>query len=135
MGVETEGNEVSTGFLDSDKTVAVRCWLEAIAATGLDDKVLADEARVSRGYFSKISNGGQGDLLGLVYRVGRKRPELRLDFLCRLAEAEGADPVAIAAQHLAAAALRFLTLRARLPERIGRGVKTELLNRDEAASA
>jgi AraC-like DNA-binding protein len=125
--LETEGNEVATGFQSDGKTAAVCCWLKAVERSGISDKVLAADARMSRGHFSKVSNGVQGDLLSLVYRVGRKHPELRLDFFCRLAEAEGADPIVMAAQQLAAAALRFLTLRSRtLPTRADRVAKAGL---------
>ena len=124
--VESEGNEVSSGFQD-DKSVAVRCWRDAIDRSGIDDNVLAKDARVSASYFSKVSSGEQGDLLGLAYRVGRKHPEIRLDFLLTLAEEEGADPLVVAAQQLASAALRFLTIRSRtLPARADRVAKASL---------
>lgn len=106
--VETEGNKVSTSFHLPQKTTAIRCWEAAVGAARLDDKVLAADARVSRGHYSKIASGSQGDLLGLIYRIGAKRPSLLKDFIVRLAEAEAVDPRAAAAEQLALAALRYL---------------------------
>lgn len=116
--LETEANEVATGF-QADKADAVRCWQQAVDASGLDDKVLAADARMSKGYYSKVASGEQGDLLGLVYRLGEKHPDLRHDFFCRLAELEMADPLDRAAEQLVRASVRFLRLRGeRLPLRM-----------------
>jgi hypothetical protein len=106
---ETDRAEVASGFQHVEKRVALRIWYEVTAA--IDDKVLADDCGVSRSYYSKVASGAQGDLLDLVYRVGKKRPELRREFFVRLAEHEGVDPVSAAAEQMVVAALRFLRLR------------------------
>jgi hypothetical protein len=104
-----EGASVANDFQEKD--VAVRCWTATLAHAGVDDKVLADECGMSRGYFSKISSGQQGDLLNLIYLVGRRRPELRREFVARLAEQEDTDLLTQAAEQLTSAAIRFLRLR------------------------
>lgn len=109
--LSTEGNEVSSGFQVADKDVAVRIWRDVVEHSGVDDKVLALECGISRSYFSKISSGEQGCLLALVYSVGQQRPELRREFLARLAEHDGLDLEAVAAEQLAVSALRYLRLR------------------------
>jgi hypothetical protein len=106
---ELDGATVAGSFQDVDKRVAVRIWYDVTAA--IDDKELAYDCGLSRSYYSKIASGEQGDLLGLVYRVGKKRPELRREFFVRLAEHEGVDPVSAAAEQMVVAALRFLRLR------------------------
>lgn len=88
--LETTRNAVGTDCQGKD--VAVRCWREAVAASGLADKELAADAGLTAPHYSKIANGAQGDLLGLAYRVGRVYPQLRSDFIARLAEAEAVDP-------------------------------------------
>lgn len=110
MDLETEGNEVSTSF-QRDKDRAVRCWQETVTASGLDDKVLASEVGMTKGYYSKVANGEQGDLLGLVYRLPKERAAMRADFFARLAEVERIDVVTLAAETLVAAAIRFLKVR------------------------
>ena len=116
----TEGNELSTSF-HAGKASAVRCWREAVDASGLDDKVLAADAGMSAGYYSKVASGEQGDLLGLVYRLGAQHPELRRDFICRLAEFEMADPFLRAVQDLHKATMRVMVLSGeRVPMRMAR---------------
>lgn len=107
--VETEGNPDASECHDKD--IPVRCWTETLDHGGVADKVLADECGMSRGYFSKVSSGQQGDLLNLIYLVGRKRPELRREFIARLAEREDTDLLTQATEQLATAAIRFLRLR------------------------
>lgn len=105
-----EGNAVSIDFRPDDKAAAVRCWQQTLARSGVDDRVLAAELGMSSGHFSKISTGVQGDLLGLIFRVGARRPELRRDFVARLAEREHVDPKVVAAEDLVITAMRFLKL-------------------------
>jgi hypothetical protein len=109
----TEGNEVANTFHRDDKDAAVEIWRDVVEHAGVDDGILAKECQVSAGYFSKVASGAQGCLLALVYRVGRKRPELRREFLARLAEREGLDLADIAAEQLAITAIRFLRARRR----------------------
>lgn len=109
LDVETEGNP--DGIDCQEKDVAVRCWTETLDHGGVADKVLASECGMSRGYFSKISSGQQGDLLALIYLVGRKRPDLRREFIARLAECEDTDLLTQATEQLTVAAIRFLRLR------------------------
>lgn len=119
--VATEGNKVSTGFHLGHKATAVRCWRDAVDAAGIDDKVLAADAHMSRGHYSKIATGQQGDLLGLVDKLGEHHPALREDFFARLTEAENIDPVQSAAEQLVLAATRFLRLSASsIPKRMAR---------------
>ena len=110
-----EGNPVSTGF-QHDKVVAVRCWQEVLQlarAAGVDDEMLAAEAGMSAGYFSKVSSGQQGDLLGLSYRLRVKRPELHRAFISRLAAHEAvANPLIVAVDEMMSAAQRVLVLAA-----------------------
>lgn len=109
--VEIEGEEVATGFHVDDNAVPVRCWKQVTDTSGVADKVLADECEMSRGHYSKVASGAQGDLLGLVYRVGKRRPGMRRAFIALLAEHEGVDPVTAAAEHLLEATVRFLRVR------------------------
>jgi hypothetical protein len=119
--VATEGNKVSTSFHLSHKATAVRCWQDAVDATGLDDKVLAVDARMTPSHYSKVATGQQGDLLGLVDKLGEIHPALRADFFARLTEAQGIDPVQSAAEQLVLAATRFLRLSAAgTPKRMAR---------------
>ena len=109
----TERNEVSSAF-QIDRDVAIRCWREVLQFGGVAHNVLAAELGMSESYFSRVSAGEQGDLLGLIYRIGERRPELRRAFVCRLHEREMADPVTVAAGDLVSAAVRFLQLRGSL---------------------
>lgn len=111
---EIEGNEVSTSFQVADKRVAIVCWQQAVDAAGVDDKVLADDCGISRGYYSKVASGQQGDLLDLAYRLPVKHAAIRADWFRRMSESEQIDPVEHAAEQVAAAAIRFLRLRARV---------------------
>lgn len=106
--VETEGNSVATSCQHDDNTVAVRCWQEV--TKGVADKVLAAECAMSRGHYSKVASGMQGDLIGLVFRVGRRRPAMRKAFIALLAEHEGVDPLTAAVEQLVLASVRVLRL-------------------------
>lgn len=123
----TEGNIVSNGFQKDD---AVRCWQASIAA--VDDKVLAAECGMSRGYFSKVSSGQQGDLFDLAARLPAHRASIRADFFGRLAELERVNPLDLAAEQLTAAATRWLRLRSEFPLRMA---KADLGDRREKQSA
>lgn len=101
----TEGNRVSIGF---QKEAAVRCWRQTVEHCGFQEQELADAAGVSKGYFSKVSSGQQGDLLGLIFQVGEKLPAVRRDFVSRLAEQEQIDLVSHAAEQAALAAIRLI---------------------------
>lgn len=90
------------------KSVAVECLAAAIDGSQVPRKVLASKCGMSEGNFSKIARAEQGDLFGLVYLLPSP---IRKDFVRRLAEVEGADPIELAAEQLTAAALRFLRLR------------------------
>lgn len=130
--VATEGNKVSTSFHLGHKATAVRCWQAAVDATGIDDKVLAADARMTPSHFSKVATGQQGDLLGLVDKLGEKHPTLRDDFFARLTEAQSIDPVQSAAEQLVLAATRFLRLSASASQK--RMATATLAIRDQAVN-
>lgn len=108
---ETEGEQVPSTRQEDVKAVAVKCWREIVDHSGVDDKVLAIDIGMTPKYYSKIAAGEQGCLLNLIYLVGRKRPELRREFIARLAEREDVDLLTQATEQLATAAIRFLRLR------------------------
>jgi len=130
LDVETEGNGSDVRFHVS-KVDAVRCLQAAIesflAARGLSrDQLAEDICGMSKGYFSKVSNGEQGDFFGLVY--GKLPGEIRQDFIERLAELESLDPFALAVEQLMVAAVRMIRLgRTRqLPARAARMAQAAL---------
>lgn len=84
--VETEGIEVPKSFQGREQ--AIQCWRAVVDKSGHQDKVLAAAARMTPSYFSKVSSGQQGCLLGMVYSIGEKFPELRRAFFARLHELE-----------------------------------------------
>jgi hypothetical protein len=88
--------------------VQFHIWAELTA--GIDHKVLADELGVSRGYYSKVARGEQGDLLELLFRLPPHRAPLRASFFVRLAEAEACDPIVSAWEDAERAVSRFLRL-------------------------
>lgn len=108
-GLATEGNVVSTSF--HEREAVLRCWREVVETCGIQEQLLADAAGMSKGYFSKVSSGQQGDLLGMILLVGRTYPDLRRAFIAGIAEIEGADPLTQAAEQLAKAAMRFVRLQ------------------------
>lgn len=95
-----------------DRANAIGCWRQVMDRCGLQEKVLADAAGMSASHFSKVSNGLQGDLLGLVIQIGRTYPAVRRAFILALAELEGADPLVHAAEQAAHACMRFMRLMA-----------------------
>ncbi len=110
-----EGKTVSSVRKDD----AVRLWQEIVRTSGIKESVLADavpsaspKQSMSPGYFSKVSSGQQGDLLGLVLALGETYPDLRRDFLLGLADLEEADARMRAAQQLTQAAMDFLLVHA-----------------------
>ncbi len=109
--LETEGNGSDSRFQGATKDDAVRCLQAAIesflAGRSLSREQLAEDVcGVSTSYFSKLTNGQQGDLFGFVYE---KLPsEIRQDFIERLAELERLDPFALALEQLLVAAFRFI---------------------------
>lgn len=115
--LETEGNGSATSFQNAvSKADAVRCLAAAIesftAARNLSrDQLAEDICGMSKGYFSKVINGEQGDFFGLVY--GKLPGDIRQDFIERLAELERLDPFALALEQLMVAAFRVI--------RVGRG--------------
>lgn len=114
--VETEGGRVASS---RQRDQAIKLWRETADGSGLQDKVLADAAGMTPKHYSKVAAGHQGDLLGMVMLIGETYPKLRRAFINGLAELENADPLAQAAEHLAAAAMRFVRLQAeRLPLRM-----------------
>lgn len=116
--VETEGESVASS---RHRERAIKLWREVSDSSGLQDKVLADAASMTPKHYSKVAAGHQGDLLGMVMLVGETYPKLRRAFITGLAEIENADPLAQAAELLAAAAMRFLRLQGeRLPLRMAR---------------
>lgn len=128
VDLETEGNEVSTSF---HRDTAVRCFREALDASGVDDKVLADECGMSRGYFSKRASGQQGSLFDLAYQLPARRASIRADFFSRLAEQENLDPVTQAAEQAVMAALRLIRVCQRGSSRMAKAglrvnLKTEI---------
>lgn len=119
---ETEGNELATSFhderpLESDgKSVSRRCLVEAVDAyvganNNVSRKVLADEVGQTEQQFSKSLSGIKGGDFNEV--IDNIRPEIRLDYARRLADAERDGGLqALAAEALAHAAIHFLsTLR------------------------
>lgn len=122
--VERDGKWPADAF--HDRAAAVRLWTDILDTCKVKRSVLAAELDMSEGYFSKVSAGVQGDLLGLVYQVGRKYPKLRRAFINGLAEIENADPLAHAAELLAVAAMRFLRLQGEhVPLRMARASMSE----------
>ena len=123
--VSERGNEVATSF-QRDKAFAVRCWQDAVAASGLDDKAIAAECGMSRGYYSKVASGQQGDLIELAYRLPGRLAFIRADFFDRLAQSEQHDPLGHATEQMAVAAIRFLRAAraaSQLPRRASRMAK------------
>lgn len=116
--VATEGNKVATSF--QGKAAMVKCWQDLVDESGLQDKVLAAAAGCSKGQYSKVASGQQGDLLGLICAVGEKHPHLKREFFARCAELECIDPLAWAAEQIAKASLRFLRLRGEVPRRMAK---------------
>lgn len=109
--METIGNGSDSRFQSVTKADAVRCLQAAIesflAARGMSRQQLAEDiCGVSAGYFSKITNGDQGDFFGFVY--GKVPGEIRQDFIERLAELERLDPFALALEQLMVAAFRVI---------------------------
>jgi hypothetical protein len=90
------------------KADAVQIWAEV--TRHIDDKVLAAEVSMSRGYYSRVANGQQGDLLDLAYRLPAKHAGIRAAFFARLAEAEARDPFGVAVEELVIVALRVLRM-------------------------
>ncbi len=97
-----------------ERLVHVAIWREIVDRSGVKEQAMADALGMSFGYFSKISNGKQGDLLGLVLELGGHLEfrEMRREFIQRLAEQESLDLVTQAAEKLAAAAMQFLRVSA-----------------------
>jgi hypothetical protein len=98
----------------------LKCWRDLVDTCGHQEKVLADAAGMTASYFSKVSSGQQGDLLGMVLRVGMTFPALSRAFIAGLQEIEGTDPVVLAAEQLANAAVRFLKLQSEVQIRMVR---------------
>lgn len=118
----TEGNKVSSSF--QGKAAIVKCWNTVTEESGLQDKELAGAAGCSKGQYSKVASGQQGDLLGLICSVAEKYPELKREFIARIAEQELIDPLALAAEQIAKASLRFLRLRGEGPRRMAKAHHT-----------
>lgn len=121
--VETIGNGSASGFHGTTKADAVRCLQAAIesflAARSMSrDQLAEDICGMSAGYFSKVSNGEQGDFFGLVY--GKLPGEIRQDFVERLAELERLDPFALALEQLMVAAFRVIRTGRTMPARASR---------------
>jgi hypothetical protein len=107
--VATEGNGVATSFqVDADTRRHARFWTDVVEGAHLQDKDLADLLGWSKGYYSKVASGQQGDLLGMVFQVGLQRPDLRRAFIAKLSDFEQLDPVAVAAEQAAIAAIRLV---------------------------
>lgn len=105
------------------KVQAIRCFLAALesfmAAHNLTRAEIAETCcGVSESYFSKLANGQQGDLFALAFLVPA---DIRIDFFERLAALEQADPQRRAAELLALACIRYLSLATqsdRVPEAV-----------------
>lgn len=120
--VETVGNGSDSRFQHVTKADAVRCLQAAVesflVARGKSRQWLAEDVcGVSTSYFSKVTNGEQGDFFGFLY--GKLPGEIRQDFIERLAELERLDPFALAIEQLMVAAFRVIRAgrKHRLPER------------------
>lgn len=127
--VETIGNGSDTRFQSVTKADAVRCVQAAIesflAARGMSRTQLAEDiCGVSTSYFSKITNGEQGDFFGFIY--DKVPGEIRQDFIERLAGLERLDPFALALEQLMVAAIRMIRVsRPTLPARASRMARSE----------
>jgi hypothetical protein len=139
MPLETIGNGLDSRFHSVTKADAVRCVQAAIesflAARGMSRSQLAEDlCGVSTSYFSKITNGEQGDFFGFIYD---KLPgEIRQDFIERLAELERLDPFALALEQLMVAAIRMIRVsRPTLPARASRMAHAERQSGAERKSA
>lgn len=130
--VATEGNTVASGFqVDADARRHARFWADVIDAAHLQDKDVSDLLGWSKGYYSKVASGQQGDLLGMVFQVGQQRPDLRRAFIAKLSDFEQLDPIAVAAEQAAIAAIRLV--RACRASRMAKA-GTRLVSDVEAAS-
>jgi len=101
----------------------VRCLQAAIesflAARSMSRSQLAEDiCGVSTSYFSKITNGDQGDFFAFVY--DKLPSEIRQDFIERLAELERLDPFALALEQLMVAAFRVIRTGRTMPARASR---------------
>lgn len=127
--VETVGNGSATGFHSATKADAVRCLQAAIesflVARHKSREWLAEDiCGMSTGYFSKVTNGEQGDFFGLVY--GKLPGEIRQDFIERLAELERLDPFALALEQLMVAAFRVIRTGRTMPVRANRMARASM---------
>lgn len=103
--VESHGNSLSC-----------TCLTEAVDASGVIRKVLAEEVGQSESQFSKSLSGMKGGDFNQV--VDNIRSDIRLDYARRLAEAEREGGLEdLAAEALAIAAIRYLGTRRQQPHR------------------
>ncbi len=132
IATATEGNGSATDCHQAPavetggKRLAIRCLNDAIDASGVARKQLAEDCGWSEGHFSKVASGQQGELLDLAYRLPAHRAAIRSDFLNRLADLEMTDPLEEATEQLAIAAVRWFRAARRyraLPRRADRMAK------------
>lgn len=125
--LSSEGNEVASCFHDRKQAL----WRDIVDTSGLQEKVIADAAKMTPSYFSKVSSGQQGDMLGMVIVIGETFPHLRRAFIIGLADIEGSDPMVYAAEQLAIAALRFMRVHgAAFPKRMARASLPDSVTQD-----
>lgn len=113
----TEGNDFATDFQKDalletiGNSISRQCLIDAIGA--VPHKVLAEELQMARGTFSKSLNGAPGGDFN--YVLDNIRPEIRADYIRRMADAQKEGGLQeLAAEALAHAAINFLsTLRMR----------------------
>lgn len=117
----SEGNDIDECFQSEacletrGNSLSRRCLREAIDASGVIRKVLADEVDQTEQQFSKSLSGIKGGDFNQV--LDNIRPSIRLDYAHRLADAERAGGLEeLAAEALALAAIQYLRTR-RIPMR------------------
>lgn len=88
------------------KSVALDCLNAAIDASSMQRKVLAYDCGISEAQFSRLTTGAQGFPLTLLDKLPRA---VVADFLQRMQDRHD-DPVAVAAEQLIVAGLRFIRL-------------------------
>lgn len=135
--VETVGNGSDSRFQSATKNDAVRCLQAAIesflASRSMSrDQLAEDICGMSKGYFSKVTNGEQGDFFGLVY--GKLPGEIRQDFIERLAELERLDPFALALEQLMVAAFRVIRTGRTMPARASRMARASMSDKQRRSA-
>ena len=109
----TEGERFAPAYhpqpavVTDGKSFSLGCLNAAIDASGVPRKALAADCGLSDAQFSRLTSGVQGFPVSLLDRLPKP---ITSDFLRRMDDALGCDPVAAAAEQLAMAAVRYLSV-------------------------